>query len=468
MANITWTDRTDATTATGATTEWSKDQANPLKAWANSPMQVLGTFAPSMTFADQGNYSDYTASGDVVFSATGIVAGNVRKVKITTDGTHTFSAGTGCRILSGALGQLEAGTYDILFASFDTSEVLISVGLQIAPVIPPAIISLTMSAGNTYTDLVLSKAIYGANDGSAPAALSDLTVTFAQSGGTATAWTASSAKQSDAFAEGSASALVGGETTIRIFGSLTGTPDGNETLTITPADGASLYDVDGNAMSATESSVDNISNELAETLFYNFTGTVINEDKLQIDTSPDGGTITQNDNLSLDPNPATASGSVFGLISKLKYYSSNDLIIVQCDLTVPNDSDCNPLFGITYGTGYDATNRALFTRDIVTGGALRCVINDSDGGGTEINVNTGISATSGRSVRIKYVPSTGAINFEYWSAAWTDIPSAAGNVDLGQNVKVFLYNVTKTTSASAGITDDLYVRNEDYATQTPI
>jgi hypothetical protein len=89
----------------------------------------LGTFNPAMTFSTTGNYSDYTpsASATVTFLASGIVPGKVRKVKVVLDGSQTLLAGTGCRLLSGSLGQLAAGTYDILFASFDTSEVLISV-----------------------------------------------------------------------------------------------------------------------------------------------------------------------------------------------------------------------------------------------------------------------------------------------------------------------------------------------------
>jgi hypothetical protein len=166
MANITWADRTDATTATGATTEWSKDQANPLKAWANSPMKALGTFAPAMTFADQGNYSDYTASGDVAFSATGIVAGNVRKVKITTDGTHTFSAGTGCRLLSGSLGKLAAGTYDVLMASFDTNEVLLSIPASSTSTIAPHILFMSVEDANPNSLVVVfNEAVTATNIG---------------------------------------------------------------------------------------------------------------------------------------------------------------------------------------------------------------------------------------------------------------------------------------------------------------
>ena len=52
--------------------------------------------------------------------------------------------------------------------------------------------------------------------------------------------------------EGSATALAGGETVIRAFLSFTGTPSGVETITITPENATSIYDVAGNAMAASQ------------------------------------------------------------------------------------------------------------------------------------------------------------------------------------------------------------------------
>ena len=104
----------------------------------------------------------------------------------------------------------------------------------------------TVAADNTYIDVVLSSAGYGADDGSTALALADFTVTFAQSGGTATAWTAATATQVGG------GALAGGETTVRINGAVTGTADGNETVTVTPADGTSVFNSFGTPMVSTE------------------------------------------------------------------------------------------------------------------------------------------------------------------------------------------------------------------------
>jgi len=77
-----------------------------------------------------------------------------------------------------------------------------------------------------------------------------LNITFKQNGSTVTAVAISSLKQDDSSDEGSASALAGGETTVRVFLNITGTPDGKETIEITPVDGISIYDKAGNASTA--------------------------------------------------------------------------------------------------------------------------------------------------------------------------------------------------------------------------
>lgn len=97
-----------------------------------------------------------------------------------------------------------------------------------------------------------SEGIYGADDGTAALTADKLSLTFTRNGGTATGATISSMKQNDNTDESLASALTGGETTVRVFLNITGTPGGNETIEITPTDGASVYDRAGNATGAGE------------------------------------------------------------------------------------------------------------------------------------------------------------------------------------------------------------------------
>jgi len=59
--NITWLDRTDATTPTGSTSEADKTIYNTVKAFINSPSQSLGTFTGTLITLDgTGSNDDFT------------------------------------------------------------------------------------------------------------------------------------------------------------------------------------------------------------------------------------------------------------------------------------------------------------------------------------------------------------------------------------------------------------------------
>ena len=97
--------------------------------------------------------------------------------------------------------------------------------------------------------LTISAASYNTNGGSGALQANDFTLTFAQNSGVATATSISSIKKNNNTSEGSAGALTGGETVIRFFLSVTGTPGGQETISIKPANGSSIYNSSGTAMS---------------------------------------------------------------------------------------------------------------------------------------------------------------------------------------------------------------------------
>ena len=112
--------------------------------------------------------------------------------------------------------------------------------------------SADLAADNTYIDITMSTAVYNAIGGSGALEATDFTLTFAQNSGSATAASISSVKQNDDTAEASATALAGGETVIRIFLSITGTPSGVETITMTPVDGSSIFDASNRAMESSQ------------------------------------------------------------------------------------------------------------------------------------------------------------------------------------------------------------------------
>ena len=112
----------------------------------------------------------------------------------------------------------------------------------------PTISSAALAANNSYIDITLSEAAYNANSGSGALEVDDFALTFAQNSGSATAVSISSVRKNNHTAESSAGALAGGETVVRVFLSITGTPSGVETVTIKPVDASSIYDKVGNAM----------------------------------------------------------------------------------------------------------------------------------------------------------------------------------------------------------------------------
>jgi hypothetical protein len=116
----------------------------------------------------------------------------------------------------------------------------------------PTITSATLTSGNTYIDVNFSEGVY--KTGSAALTATEFTLTFVKGAGTATNTVISSVKKNDSAVEGSASALAGGETTLRFFLTVTGTPNGAETIEIKPANGTSVYDSASNAMADTQTS----------------------------------------------------------------------------------------------------------------------------------------------------------------------------------------------------------------------
>ncbi len=138
------------------------------------------------------------------------------------------------------------GIHNPHFAAEMLYEAVVSLGLTFGddPSVP-CIKSLSVAADNTYADITFTEGVY-TNGGVSQLVLTDLTVTIATNAGAAAQGTApSSVTQADSTTEVTATALAGGETVVRVW--LTGltnpgTATGVETITITPATGASISD----------------------------------------------------------------------------------------------------------------------------------------------------------------------------------------------------------------------------------
>ncbi|MCK5686597.1 hypothetical protein KAJ27_20845, partial [bacterium] len=117
----------------------------------------------------------------------------------------------------------------------------------------PLISSGTISSDNSYIDIVLDEACYNTDGESGALEASDFDLAFLQVGDDVTNVEIRSIKQNDSAVEGSATALLGSETTIRAFLTVTtGPSSGHATIEITPKDGTSIYDAAGNAMAITQ------------------------------------------------------------------------------------------------------------------------------------------------------------------------------------------------------------------------
>jgi len=134
-----------------------------------------------------------------------------------------------------------ATTGDIVDDSSAHNEVVNGGAVAAADQVPAAILSGTMAANNAYIDVVFSEGVYNTNGGAGALEATDFTLTFNQNTGTASNATISTITQTGG------GALTGGETTIRVNLTITGTPSGAETIEVTPVDSSSIYDVLGNA-----------------------------------------------------------------------------------------------------------------------------------------------------------------------------------------------------------------------------
>lgn len=109
--------------------------------------------------------------------------------------------------------------------------------------IAPKITSGVLAANNNYIDVNFDVGIYGAANGVTPVNAASFSIIFTQHAGTATAAAISTVTKTNS------SPLTGGETTVRVNLSITGTPSGVETVEIIPSGPASIYNVTGDAMS---------------------------------------------------------------------------------------------------------------------------------------------------------------------------------------------------------------------------
>ncbi|PKK89868.1 MAG: hypothetical protein CVV64_11995 [Candidatus Wallbacteria bacterium HGW-Wallbacteria-1] len=110
----------------------------------------------------------------------------------------------------------------------------------------PTISSAAIATDNSYVDINFSEGVFANSNSTGGLDATDLALTFAANGGTATNVT------KGALNKITGGALAGGETSARLSLTITGTPSGHETIELRPAGASSIYDNQGNAMSTAQ------------------------------------------------------------------------------------------------------------------------------------------------------------------------------------------------------------------------
>ncbi|MBO6662228.1 Calx-beta domain-containing protein [Roseivirga sp.] len=198
-------------------------------------------------FASEGLYSTNGGSGALEVSDIDIsISGGTAHTPVVTslkqlNGTSDLVGGESMiRVNFTTTGVADGGeTITINFA--DGSSVFDAAGNAAAAtqsnntrilndLVDPYITGVSLASDNSYIDVTFNEGVYEDNCGGGGLTPADFDLKI--TGGTATLNAISSVKQNDNTVEASATALSGGETTIRIFFSLTGTPDGGETIEV--------------------------------------------------------------------------------------------------------------------------------------------------------------------------------------------------------------------------------------------
>jgi len=103
----------------------------------------------------------------------------------------------------------------------------------------PTITGTTVASNNTSIAVTFSEAVYNTSGGSGALEASDFTLTI--SGGTAT------------LSSATPSSISSSSNTYTLGLSLSGTPNGSETITVVPSSSTAIYDAAGNAASTSQS-----------------------------------------------------------------------------------------------------------------------------------------------------------------------------------------------------------------------
>jgi len=224
---------------------------------------------------EAGDFTLSIAGGVATVAAVPLgisISGNVSTLELDLTGTPN-----GSEVLT--VNPVDDGIYDANGNEASTTQSNNTVTLNDQLV--PTISSVSIASDNSTVSVTMSEAVFNTTGGSGTLEVSDFA--FSLRGGTATLSSATPTSIS-----------VRGDTTFTLGISFSGTPNGTDTLTVTPVDNNSIYDATGNGAITTQSNNLGILNVIGQ-----YTGNDLSVDASKISISKleisNTGTITDLD-----------------------------------------------------------------------------------------------------------------------------------------------------------------------------
>ena len=299
----------------------------------------------------------------------------------------------------------------------------------------PTITSSSLEVDNSSIEIIFSEGVYTDPGASGALTVGDFSITFNQDTGTATDVTISGITH------------IAGDNTATIDLNVTGTPNGMETIEITPVDGLSIYDIDDNAMDALETTGNvNLYNTTTPTVNFSSASSSGSENITSVNIPIQLSNTTLLDvvvDYTVAAGTATGGGTDFTLANG-QVIISNGTTAGNISFTVNNDTldEDNEDFQITI-TNVSSANATL-------GGTLThtYTINDNDAtpslsiDDVSVAENAGtaqftvtLSAASGKSVTVNYATADGT------AAAGTEYNSASNTLTFNPGITTQNFNV---------------------------
>ena len=353
----------------------------------------------------------------------------------------------------------------------------------------PAISGSTLAGNNGYIDITFGEGVYH-SDFSA-LIKTDLDMVFAQNTGTATNVVISSVKKPDSATEGLASDLTAGVTQVRVFLTVTGTPNGNETINIFLRDDSAgtttVYDVAGSGSgTGTSTGVKSLNPvsivQFSATSSSGSEATSPGTFQITLTPAPSSDITVNYSIIGTGTYPATGSGIDFtDSTTSVVVTSGNGTANITVPVTGDTMDEYNEQFKVILGsgTGYAVGTNIEHTYTIndddsePTVHFTAALQSSAETNGAVMTVTAELTTASGKDVTVPYsITGTATLNTDYTiTASPVTIPAGSttasititisGDTTDEANETVILTLGTPTNATASGTTVHTATINDD-------